>query len=287
MNYLVMECHLGYAVVLDSAGSFFKVANMGYQVGQIVSDVTKINVSIGDAETKKSLKRICISIASMSACLCLIIFGVWQFMMTPYGTVRIQINPDVRLAVNRIDYVIGVEGLNEDGEDLIESYNYSGKRVEQVSDKLADRAVRMGYLKNGGTIHVTVESDNEEWKRATEDHLIIELEIHTGGSITIAPNVFSESENEKEMIIPIKPSDSTPPADVGEVPDDDYESGGSDDYNDDYDVTNPDDDHNDDDQNDNADDVDDEPENLGDQDDTGDDMNDLDDEWEDDSDTDS
>lgn len=37
MNYLVMECHPGYAVVLDETGRFLKVANMRYEVGQRVS----------------------------------------------------------------------------------------------------------------------------------------------------------------------------------------------------------------------------------------------------------
>lgn len=42
MKYLVMECHLGYAVVLDEKGEFIKVANMHYEVGQTVYDVIKM-----------------------------------------------------------------------------------------------------------------------------------------------------------------------------------------------------------------------------------------------------
>ena len=34
MTYLVMECHPGYAVVLDQTGRFLKVANLNYQVGE-------------------------------------------------------------------------------------------------------------------------------------------------------------------------------------------------------------------------------------------------------------
>ena len=39
MTYLVMECHPGYAVVLDQTGRFLKVANLNYQVGETVSFV--------------------------------------------------------------------------------------------------------------------------------------------------------------------------------------------------------------------------------------------------------
>ena len=34
MNYLVMEVHPAYAVVLDEEGRFLKAANLRYQVGE-------------------------------------------------------------------------------------------------------------------------------------------------------------------------------------------------------------------------------------------------------------
>ena len=39
MSYLVMECHPGYAVVLDEQGRFFKTANLNYEVGQRVEQI--------------------------------------------------------------------------------------------------------------------------------------------------------------------------------------------------------------------------------------------------------
>ena len=42
MKYMVMECHLSYAVVLDENGSFLKVANMRYEVGQTVENVVEM-----------------------------------------------------------------------------------------------------------------------------------------------------------------------------------------------------------------------------------------------------
>ena len=38
MNYLVMECHPGYAVLLDEEGRFLKAANLRYEIGQTVYD---------------------------------------------------------------------------------------------------------------------------------------------------------------------------------------------------------------------------------------------------------
>ena len=39
MKYLVMECGLSYAVVLDQDGRILKVPNLGYTVGQTLEDV--------------------------------------------------------------------------------------------------------------------------------------------------------------------------------------------------------------------------------------------------------
>ena len=36
MNYLVMECHTSYAVLLDEDGRFVKSANLNYEIGQTV-----------------------------------------------------------------------------------------------------------------------------------------------------------------------------------------------------------------------------------------------------------
>ena len=45
MSYMVLECHPGYAVVLDEDGAFLKVANLHYEVGQMVTDVVPMQAA--------------------------------------------------------------------------------------------------------------------------------------------------------------------------------------------------------------------------------------------------
>ena len=79
MNYLVMECHLSYAVVLDEEGRFLTVANLRYQVGQRVSEVVVLqppeegNVTPFPAEktAKRARKRWAASLTAVAACLML------------------------------------------------------------------------------------------------------------------------------------------------------------------------------------------------------------------------
>ena len=195
MSYLVMECHPGYAVVLDEQGRFFKTANLNYEVGQRVEQIIPMR---RDEDAAGGWKRQIRAFAAAAACLCLGLLGSWQVLAVPVGTVRMQINPDVMMWVSRMNYVTKAEGLNEDGQALVDSISVRGKKVETLSDELALRAVEMGYLKEDGHVSLTVESEKAEWKTATEELLVLELEIHLPEQVQVTvaqqPEQFPESQ---------------------------------------------------------------------------------------------
>ena len=168
MEYLVMECGLSYAVVLDQDGRILKVPNLGYTVGQSLKDV----VLLPERPVRQQVlhKRIA-RWSALAACLCLLLLGSWVWQ-SPIGTVRMQINPDVLLSVNRFDRVVALEGLNEDGTALIDGYRAYGQEMKTVSDELADRAMELGYLSAGGQITLTVDSEKGDWKTAAEELLL-------------------------------------------------------------------------------------------------------------------
>lgn len=203
MTYLVMECHPGYAVVLDQTGRFLKVANLNYQVGEMVSFVIECTAE-EDPITIKSLRRrrMLLSAASLAACFFLAVLGTWHVCLTPYGAVRIQINPDLKLTVNRLDYVISADGLNDDGLRLLDGYQFRGQKLEQASGELADRAIEMGYLKEGGQIFLTLESSHENWIAKTEDRLLTELESHLNDTISVTASAASEAPASADPFLP-------------------------------------------------------------------------------------
>ena len=157
MTYLVMECHYGYAIVLDTQGRYLKVANRNYLVGQQVTDVIPF-----EAPKKQMNTHRWVNIGALAACFCVVV-SLWLVMLLPFGTVRLQINPDVLLTVNRLNFVIKAEGLNEDGKALLQDFDYHRMKLPQVSDALADRATAEGYLTEDGVILVTVSCRNERW----------------------------------------------------------------------------------------------------------------------------
>ena len=122
MQYLVLETHPAYAVLLDEEGRFLKAANLHYTVGDRVTEIVELQpVPNGNAgRWKKSLA----SLSALAACLCLVFFGYYQPNFSPYGTLRLQINPDVTLTLSENDRVVGLAGGNQDGWDLIEGYDY-------------------------------------------------------------------------------------------------------------------------------------------------------------------
>ena len=38
MKFMILECHPGYAVAIDENGRYVKIANLSYEVGQVVEN---------------------------------------------------------------------------------------------------------------------------------------------------------------------------------------------------------------------------------------------------------
>lgn len=240
MEYLVMECGLSYAVVLDQDGRILKAPNLGYTVGQSLKDV----VLLPERPAKTTLHKRLARWGTMVACLCLLLLGSWTWQ-SPIGTVRMQINPDVQMSVNRFDRVVALEGLNEDGTSLIDGYRAYGKGMKTVSDELADRAMELGYLSDGGQITLTVDSEKGDWKTAAEELLLLELEVHFEQRVTVTVDGRQPpagQEPTEEIIIPSQPEEDPDKDDTDDDFDDDTQVNGAHDDNEDDGIGDDDDD---------------------------------------------
>ncbi|MGI5954009.1 anti-sigma-I factor RsgI family protein [Dysosmobacter sp.] len=223
MNYLVMEVHPAYAVVLDEEGRFLKAANLRYQVGDTVRDIVELR---RPREKRPALWKPLSGVVGLAACLCIVFFGYYQPNFVPYGALRIQINPDVELTLSRTDRVLELEGLNADGQVLIEGYDYGGRDREDVTEELVERAIDLGYLSGGETVSITVTSADADWQAREEQAAREDLEERYGETIVIQIGPASE-EPVTEVVIPVTPPEPEPtpepppePAGPPVVPDD-------------------------------------------------------------------
>lgn len=176
-TYLVMEVHTAYAVLLDNEGRFIKAANVGYQIGDIVERAFPLKYP---EDRKKRVNRVIRLAASLAACICVAVFGVYeyQYFFLPYGTIQMQINPDIEMTLSRSGRVLDLDGINEDGKTLIDGYEYEGKDKYTVTDELTDRAIDLGFLDDGGQVALLVTSKNTEWADTLEKDLVDELNEH-------------------------------------------------------------------------------------------------------------
>ena len=237
MKYLVMETHPAYAVVLDEEGRFLKAANLQYRVGDTVQHIVELRQARPRAP---ALWKPLSGLAAAAACLCLVFFGYYQPNYTAYGTLRIQINPDVEMTVSRTDRVLDLEGLNADGEDLIEGYDYRGKDRETAAGELVERAIDMGYLSDGDTISITVSSSDADWQAREEAQVQAQLEERYGAAIVIQLGSAADQtqpagspEEPAEVVVPVTPqvpeqtpgTEADPSAGSGGQEDTDYGPG--------------------------------------------------------------
>ena len=239
MSYLVMETHPAFVVVLDEQGRFLKAANQNYQVGQ------RLNQIIPLVLPKPALtisKKAVVSLAGLAACLCLVFggyFGYYQPNFTVYGSMLVQINPQVELTLSQTQRVLELEGLNADGQTLLEGYDYQNKTRDTVVEELVQRAMDMGFLSDGESITLTVNGEDGDWNRRQEEETLSALESRYGNAIVIQiGGNTQQAQSDQEIIIPL-PSvsqstasqPSAPPAatDDDDENDDDWEDDDEDD----------------------------------------------------------
>ena len=159
MRYLVMECHPSYAILLDEDGRLVKAANLHYQVGQTVESPVIMREQ-ETAQVSRLPRKLGATVAAAS-CMMLLLLGYYQNYMAPYTAIALSINPSVLMELNKQGNVVDLEGLNEDGEDLLEGYKPESKDRLEVTDALIDRAIDMGYLSAGGRISFDIDTPDD------------------------------------------------------------------------------------------------------------------------------
>ena len=249
MSYLVMECHPGYAVLLDEEGRFLKAANLRYEVGQTVYDPVLMKETT--ERQRHTMRWISSGIAAIAACF-LLFFGIhyYQKYLQPYSSIYLTINPTVQMDLNRQGTVVRLTGINEDGKALLEGYDSKGKDKVTVADELIDRAIEMGFLSEGGQVSFSIDSPDDALFQEYGTELRTKVTEHLDGRITITIEITNhqdgqgqESPENSSSSTPSQPSSSQPestlpsspePSRPGNVP---PTSSGSTDYDDtDYDL---------------------------------------------------
>ena len=98
------------------------------------------------------------------AAACLVLFlglGSGLFFI-PVSAIGIEINPTLRLKINRFDIVVGVEAINKDGKRITEETNLMFSEYSEAIDTLLADPRMQEYFEQGKDMEIYVECDDEQ-----------------------------------------------------------------------------------------------------------------------------
>lgn len=247
MKYMVMECYLSYAIVMDEQGKVLKVANKNYNVGDIVENVFEMKEK---ERLLQSPMKIMTPILVLAAAVVLMITTIPLFNPS-FATITIDINPKLALQVREDSTVKKIKPLNEDAKALIKDYNYKEKTVETVTEELVELAMIQGFLKEGGSINLIFDSKNQKWIIDKSESMKNNLVQDMSNTLKISFTITNVKSHKVDIIDPVdnkvdkdikdesKPNTNKPskPKNPGKTPDTDYQDDDTDYDDTDYDTS--------------------------------------------------
>ncbi len=113
MKAVIVECSNGAAVALCDDGTFRKLKNKGYFIGQelLIKHKPSANRMVQKLSICASLALVLLSFAGIGS----------HSLKEPYSYVSLDINPSIEYALNRYDKVISVSGINHEGQQVVSS----------------------------------------------------------------------------------------------------------------------------------------------------------------------
>jgi len=169
---------------------------------------------IGDVITVRhsrlfSLKRAIIACSAVFILIAGLGFTLYQI---PATYVELSVNPSIKIVVNRFDRVLSVEGLNAEGENLIQGMSYKNLSFTEAYHRLLNRLDNNGWL-NNATMQFVVANDSHV-KIAKIEQNLREIFEQYGSSRTLRVSIKRFEKNEylalshpiPIMAIPVEPS---------------------------------------------------------------------------------
>ena len=208
-----MECHKGYAVLMDEDSVFVNAANLGYEVGQTVT--APVLMESGKYET-----RIVMSLAAAAACLVVMCGAGYHYYSVNYkthSTVIISSNAGVKMYLNKKDKVIKLESVSPEGEAILSGYSGKGKDKNDAISEIVEIGISKGYISDGDTVSVYIpESDSDSTRKEIEDDL---AGMSVKADVQPIDNYCGNTEKDKPEPASLQaPEPPSPPDDGKEVP---------------------------------------------------------------------
>ncbi len=179
MEAVVMELRDGKAAVLTMEGSFEKIDDKGYTVGQKleVNESMFINASAEVIDFSKRKPKMTVAKRAMrkmqiaAAIVFIVVTGGVVSYATPCTTVSMDVNPSISLSLNIYDRVIKVDAYNDDGTEIVSAVkdDVRGHNLDYAVGEVLDALSKGNYINDSDTDFVaTVSSHFQKEDRAKD-----------------------------------------------------------------------------------------------------------------------
>ena len=173
MNGVIVDLVNGQAAALCDDGRVVKLQDAGYSLGQIV-----------EVHERKRRTPLWVRWASTAAAAALLLVGAGgaAAYAMPYGVVSLDVNPSLEYTINRFDYVLKVEGVNEDGRELLDQMDSSKLVHRPIGDALTASVQQLeaGDWLGGESDEILISAGTKEPTHA--EKLVSALESGLSGS---------------------------------------------------------------------------------------------------------
>ena len=219
MNYTVMECHDGYAVLMGEDSRFVRAANMHYSVGQTVTSPIILDEDVKHPSISRS---VFVKIAATAACITLVSaigLNYYSKNLKTHSVLTIGSDFNIQLELNSKGKVIRMKSQTADGKDVLDHYDTKNKNMVGAVNDILDVMREQGYITNDDTVELYISADSKKSSESYKDEIEHEISAQKVNVSVVDkppeltekhPAVYEPNDDKKED--PEKPPVSSDPA---------------------------------------------------------------------------
>ena len=140
-NAVIVELRGKTAAALTDAGSFVRVQNEDYEIGQ--------TILLPNAALRTRKRARITAFASMAAGFLLLLLGGFTGYVAPVGVVSLDVNPSIEYSINCFDRVLSITAVNDDAGTILSSMDEQALLYRSVDEAVEATIVSLrenGYL---------------------------------------------------------------------------------------------------------------------------------------------
>jgi len=179
-NAIIMEIRGKYAAALTRDGSFIRVPNDDYAVGQ--------SIELNDQARSANRRRRLAAVTAMAAGFLMLFLGGWKGYITPAGVVSLDVNPSIEYSINVFDRVLDITAVNDDGGQILEGMDKQALLYRPVDDAIDATITTLrqnGYLAEATENDVMLSASAGNTRHAEELAQRLNARVSRQGDLTV------------------------------------------------------------------------------------------------------